>query len=242
MRNKIGYSDLIKRNSLFQDLTVSELDRVEKSCLKRIYKQNQIIIEKERQPLSLLFIMNGTIESYLDIRIIPISESKSLKNRKVTVGFFTDMEIPNFESIIGGTNSIYNLIALTRVDVLEVPTNIIFNLMIENSAFRNRIYREFTKRTSEIVKRSIILPALTVEERVMVTIGRYATNKLGVISMGSFNIQKISELSFCSREMASRVFKQFQNDGLVTKDGRKLLISEKLFNACLEIDSLNKIQ
>lgn len=233
--------DVLKRNHLFQNLTVFELDQIAKNLIKTKYARNELIIKKDEDSSNLFFILNGKVEASMNVLYSEIRKEPKY-NRKSVIDFYSMLEVINLRSVIGQTKSITDIRCIQNTDVVKIPSSVIADVMNVNRQFRNAIYSELANLNNKIITRSAILPALNVEERIMVSIGRYSERKIGVITMGNMTISKISELSSCSREMASRVFKKFQQNGLVIKDGREILISEEFYEHCVKNNVLNKIQ
>jgi len=233
--------DVLKRNHLFQNLTALELDQIAKNLIKTKYARNELIIEKDEDNSNLFFILNGKVEASMTVLYSEIRKEPKY-NRKSVIDFYSMLEVINLRSVIGQTKSITDIRCIQNTDVVKIPSSVIADMMNVNRQFRNAIYSELANLNNKIITRSAILPALNVEERIMVSIGRYSERKIGVITMGNMTISKISELSSCSREMASRVFKKFQQNGLVIKDGREILISEEFYEHCVKNNVLNKIQ
>lgn len=233
--------DVLKRNHLFQNLTALELDQIAKNLIKTKYARNELIIEKDEDNSNLFFILSGKVEASMTVLYSEIRKEPKY-NRKSVIDFHSMLEVINLRSVIGQTKSITDIRCIQNTDVVKIPSLVIADMMNVNRQFRNAIYSELANLNNKIITRSAILPALNVEERIMVSIGRYSERKIGVITMGNMTISKISELSSCSREMASKVFKKFQQNGLVIKDGREILISEEFYEHCVKNNVLNKIQ
>lgn len=233
--------DILKRNSLFQNLNDFELNDLCRNSVKTTYKRNKLIIEKDDIVNNLYILLNGEVQSYIDVNYCRL-DSEYKQDRISVIDIYSGLEIINVRDIVNKTISIVNVRCLRNSDIVKIPMCYIHNLMNDNTSFRDKVHYEFTNSNNKIITRSAILPALTVEERIISTIGRFAERKIGTISLGKFSIQTISDLSFCSREMASRVFKKFQQQGLITKEGREILISEEFYEHCVKNNVLNKIQ
>lgn len=242
MSNKLMYSNFIKRNSVFEKLEEFELDILLKGSIKRRYKKNEKIIDYDQDDCNLIFVLSGKIEKSITVYKNENNEDETKRYKKLIIDYSSPIELANLDIVLLRKKSTHELRAMMYTDVIEIAPSSLFNLMMLSPNFNISIYKYFCEYADKLITKSIVYPVLTVEERIKIIIAKLAERTPEGIILKNITIQKIADLASCSREMASRIFREFINQGLVLKNRRTIYITNEFHKRCLNLCKLNKIQ
>ena len=96
--------DILKRNSLFQNLNDFELNDLCRNSVKTTYKRNKLIIEKDDIVNNLYILLNGEVQSYIDVNYCRL-DSEYKQDRISVIDIYSGLEIINVRDIVNKTIS-----------------------------------------------------------------------------------------------------------------------------------------
>ncbi len=216
----LSNQDLIRRVPLFGNLTATQAQSLAVAVTKRRYKKGQPIVEQGHNSKALFVILAGKA-------FVVMNDSKG---REVILATLKTTDYIGEMSLIDNEAHSASVIAETQVDALVLGRDDFNRCMAENSAIAASVMRGLVKRLRAADQKIISLALLGVYGRVaniLLDSAEKAPSGELLISE-KISRQQLAKMVGASREMVSRVMKDFEEQGFIkTLDGGALRVYER---------------
>lgn len=214
-------TSLLKRVPIFSQLKEEELDKIRNLCVSKKYDKDQIILIEEDPGNSMFLIQKGRVKVSRmsdDGREVILSILES-------GGFFGEM------SLLDGKARSASVTALEDSHVLILRRGDFLKLMEDHPQIAIGLLKELAAR---IRRSDTQIKSLSLQDamgRVASTLAMLAEDS-GKGKQNTIEIQRIplqqdlANMSGTSRETISRVFKYFEDEKLIIREGRKVTIPD----------------
>ncbi len=209
-----------KDSALLGVLNPGEREKILAQCATRRYARGEQIVRALEGDHNMYFIEHGKVRVTLFSR----------EGREVS---FANLEAGgNFGelSIIDGKPRSANVIALTETDMIIMPPEVFRQMFRRHPAVALELLQQLTAMIRRLCDRIFEYSTIGVNNRIHAELLRLAREHLdldGVARIPSVptHAQFASRVS-CHREAVSRELKALENDGILLKKNRKLIIPE----------------
>ena len=210
--------------NIFSDLTDSELGNIKNICQTRKYPKSSMIILEEEMGDVVFIVMSGTV------KITRVND----EGKEVILAMLGGGEVFGEMAILDGESRSANALAQENCEVVTINREDFLNLIRTNNKVAFNLMTELAVRLRKSDQQIEALSLDDAEHRIGVSILNLA-EEMGLIRKGAVVIenlpyqQDIANMAGTSRETVSRVMKNFEDRGLITKTGHKLSIPDYAF-------------
>lgn len=209
--------EYLKTLPIWNDLTNDEKDKIVKFTQIKEYEKGNIIHSKDHECLGLIKVLSG------DVRVFMMSD----EGREITLYQMgaDDLDVLSASCVVNQITFDTQMIADNDCVLLVVPAVYLSLLKENNLNVRCFIYEKLTGRFSDVMK--------TVQRILFTRIdSRIAMYLLDKSSKGNINHlyvthEEIAREINTSREVASRVLKQLEDEGVIRLKRGKIDIIDK---------------
>lgn len=209
-----------KGSSLLGLLDAGEREKMLAHCTTRRYAKGEQVVREMARDDNMYFIDRGKVRVTLFSR----------DGREVS---FTDLEAGgNFGelSIIDGKPRSANVIALTETDMIIMPPQVFWQMLSRHPAVALELLQQLTGMIRRLCDRIFEYSTIGVNNRIHAELLRLARENLDLDGVARIpnvptHAQFASRVS-CHREAVSRELKALENEGILLKKNRKLIIPE----------------
>jgi len=204
----------LRRLSL-QFISTKDFEKIEKTSVKLNFRKGETILKQGGVPTHIVFLEKGIVKFNY--------ENEVKKNLIIT--------IVSAPKILGGANlfykdnNLFSFIAVEDCEVILIDTKVLENILMENSKFAMMMFQV----ASEMFKKSVInfiSLAHKQKEGRIADIFLYLAAEVYHDSsfLLSLTRKEIAEFAGCSTENVIMTLSKWQNEKIVSVDGRKIEI------------------
>ena len=210
---------LLESVPIFSDLSKSDLTRISDRMTHRKFTKNQMILLEDDLGQTFFVIAAGSV------KITRLSDD----GREVILAMLGEADFFGEMSLLDGDGRSANVVALEVSEVLTLARNEFLDILEQYPKISISLLEELTNRLRKSDQQIESLSLSDVEQRIGITLIRLA-EELGTIKQGSVKIknlpfqQDIANMAGTSRETVSRTFKLLEEKGLLSRQGRQLVI------------------
>ena len=209
-----------KGSALLELLDAGERKKMLAQCTTRRYVKGEQIVREMEQDNNMYFIERGKVRVTLFSR----------EGREVNFANLEQGENFGEISVIDGKPRSANVIALTETDMIIMPPQIFQRIFHRHPAVAMELLQQLTAMIRRLCDRIFEYSTIGVNNRIHAELLRLAKNHLdldGVVRIPNVptHAQLASRVS-CHREAVSRELKALENEGILLKKNRKLIIPE----------------
>jgi len=213
--------NLLKRVPIFSQLNDDELEKIRNLCVTQHYEKDRIILIEEESGNTLFIIQKGRV------KVSRMSDD----GREVILSILERGEFFGELSLIDGKARSASVTAIEDSEVLMLRRGDFMGLLEEHPQIAISLLKELAGR---IRKSDTQIKSLSLQD----AMGRVASALLllaeeaGVIKQGRVVIHKIplqqdlANMAGTSRETISRVFRHLEEEKLMEREGRKVIIPD----------------
>lgn len=213
--------NLLKRVPIFSQLLDDELDKIRNLCVTQHYEKDRIILIEEESGNTLFIIQKGRV------KVSRMSDD----GREVILSILERGEFFGELSLIDGKARSASVTAIEDSEVLMLRRGDFMGLLEEYPQIAISLLKELAAR---IRKSDTQIKSLSLQD----AMGRVASTLIllaedaGIIKQGRVVIHKIplqqdlANMAGTSRETISRVFRYLEDEGLMEREGRKVVIPD----------------
>lgn len=213
--------NLLKRVPIFSQLLDDELDKIRDLCVTQHYVKDRIILIEEESGNTLFIIQKGRV------KVSRMSDD----GREVILSILERGEFFGELSLIDGKARSASVTAIEDSEVLMLRRGDFLGLLEEYPQIAISLLKELAAR---IRKSDTQIKSLSLQD----AMGRVASTLIllaedaGIIKQGRVVIHKIplqqdlANMAGTSRETISRVFRYLEDEGLMERHGRKVIIPD----------------
>jgi len=212
--------DLIRRVSLFSMLTPSQAESLAGAVSKQRYKRGETLVERGKKTNSLYIILSGRTRVVLTDN----------KGREVILATLKSGDYVGEMSLIDNEPHSATVIADQQVDVLLLGRESFLQCLSENSAMSFAVMHGLVQRLRKASQNISSLALVGVYGRVAKVLLESATldDTGGLLIREKVSRQDIAKMVGASREMVSRVMKDFEDQGFIKLlDGGQVRVFER---------------
>ena len=210
---------LLESVPIFSDLSKSDLTKISDRMTHRRFTKNQMILLEDDLGQTFFVIATGSV------KITRLSDD----GREVILAMLGEADFFGEMSLLDGDGRSANVVALEASEVLTLARNEFLDILEQYPKISISLLEELTNRLRKSDQQIESLSLSDVEQRIGITLIRLA-EELGTIKQGSVKIknlpfqQDIANMAGTSRETVSRTFKLLEEKGLLSRQGRQLVI------------------
>ena len=210
---------LLESVPIFSDLSKSDLTKISDRMTQRTFTKNQMILLEDDLGQTFFVISKGSV------KITRLSDD----GREVILAMLGEADFFGEMSLLDGDGRSANVVALESSEVLTLARNEFLDILEKYPKISICLLEELTHRLRKSDQQIESLSLSDVEQRIGITLIRLA-EELGTIKQGSVTItnlpfqQDIANMAGTSRETVSRTFKLLEEKGLLSRQGRHLVI------------------
>ena len=210
---------LLESVPIFSDLSKSDLTKISDRMTHRKFTKNQMILLEDDLGQTFFVIATGSV------KITRLSDD----GREVILAMLGEADFFGEMSLLDGDGRSANVVALEASEVLTLARNEFLDILEQYPKISISLLEELTNRLRKSDQQIESLSLSDVEQRIGITLIRLA-EELGTIKQGSVKIknlpfqQDIANMAGTSRETVSRTFKLLEEKGLLSRQGRLLVI------------------
>jgi CRP/FNR family cyclic AMP-dependent transcriptional regulator len=212
--------DLIRRVPLFAMLTPTQAESLVGAVSKRRFKRGEFIVEQGKKTDTLFIILAGRTRVF-------VTDNKS---REVILATMHPGEYIGEMSLIDKKPHSATVQAEVQTDVLVLGGADFTRCLLENTATMHNVLRGMVQRLRNADRKIESLALVGVYGRVASVLLEGIPENAGNIEYVREKIsrQDIAKMVGASREMVSRVMKDFEEQGLIqTLEGGSILVKER---------------
>jgi CRP-like cAMP-binding protein len=212
--------DLIRRVPLFSKLTPDQATMVSHSVVKRRLKRGEIIVEQGKKSNSLYIILAGRARVVMTDR----------KSREVILATLNPGDYVGEMSLIDNKPHSASVETEIQTDVLVLGRYEFNRCLEENTATAQSVMAGLVQRLRKADDKINSLALLDVYGRVAKVLMNFAEadGLKQMVIRDKITRQDIAKMVGASREMVSRVMRDFEEQGLITtREGGSILLKER---------------
>ena len=210
----------LKKMAIFQDLADTELHSVAEMFKERQYKRNEIIFVEEDTGQYMYVVKKGRVKV-----------SRTLPNGRETIlTFHKEGEYFGEMSLIDGETAPANVTAVVATTILVMDRKD-FNALLENPTINSMFLKMLCKRCREAWAQISVLAFHHADARIRAALYHLSRNRGTPTDHGiridlHLTHRELAEMAGISRETATRVLGQLQNEKTLTIEEGYFLISD----------------
>ena len=215
-------SDLLRRVPIFSGLTASQMSQLSETMVKQRFKRGELIIQQGQKSGSLFIILSGRA------RVIMTDH----RAKEVILNTLGQGDYIGEMSLIDGKTHSASVKTEVQTDVLVLSHAEFLRCMAENQTIAVWIMKGLVQRLRESSEKVISLALMDVYGRVAKVLVDAAQPRGGqeLVICDKMTRQDIAKMVGASREMVSRVMRDFANQGFINpqEDGSIVLNERRL--------------
>jgi CRP/FNR family transcriptional regulator, cyclic AMP receptor protein len=213
-------SDLLRRVPIFSGLTQAQMSELSSTVSKQRFKRGQLIIEQGKKGESLFIILAGRARVVMTDR----------HAKEVILNILGPGDYMGEMSLIDGKNHSASVKAEVQTDVLVLSHTEFMRCLADNQSIAIWIMKGLVQRlrkSSEKVSSLALMDVYGRVAKILVDAAEPAGDQDFVIRE-KMTRQDIAKMVGASREMVSRVMRDFEEQGFIkTRDDGCLLLQER---------------
>ncbi len=215
-------SDLLRRVPIFSGLTASQMSHLSKTVVKQRFKRGELIIEQGRISGALFIILSGRARVIMSDRCA----------KEVIVNTLGAGDYIGEMSLIDGKAHSASVKTEVQTDVLVLSHAEFVRCLAENQTIAVWIMKGLVQRLRQSSDKVISLALMDVYGRVAKVLMDAAQPRgdQGLLICDKMTRQDIAKMVGASREMVSRVMRDFEDQGFINpqEDGSIVLNERRL--------------
>lgn len=212
--------DLLRRVPLFTALTPAQMTQLAGAVTKKRVKRGELIVEQGKKSESLFVILSGRARVIMTDR----------RSREVILDTLGSGDYVGEISLIDGKNHTANVQAEVQTDLLELGHVEFIRCMSENHAIANSVIKGLVHRLRKADEKISSLALMDVYGRVAKVLVSAAEpgDDSSLIIHDKMTRQDIAKMVGASREMVSRVMRDFEEQGFIkTQEDGSVILKER---------------
>lgn len=211
--NKQEYSWL-RRLSL-QFISTKDFEKIEKTSVKLNFRKGETILKQGGVPTHIAFLEKGIVKFNYENEV----------NKNLIITIVSAPKIMGGANLFYKDNNLFSFIAVEDCEVILIDTKVLEDILMENSKFAMMMFQV----ASEMFKKSVInfisLAHKQKEGRIADIILYLAAEVYNDNSfLLSLTRKEIAEFAGCSTENVIMTLSKWQNEKIVSVDGKKIEI------------------
>jgi len=204
----------LRRLSL-QFISTKDFEKIEKTSVKLNFRKGETILKQGGVPTHIVFLEKGIVKFNYENEV----------NKNLIITIVSAPKILGGANLFYKDNNLFSFIAVEDCEVILIDTKVLENILMENSKFAMMMFQV----ASEMFKKSVInfiSLAHKQKEGRIADIFLYLAAEVYHDSsfLLSLTRKEIAEFAGCSTENVIMTLSKWQNEKIVSVDGRKIEI------------------
>jgi CRP-like cAMP-binding protein len=212
--------DLLHRVPIFSALSAHQLAQLADAVTKRRVKRGELIVEQGKKSNALFILLSGRA------RVVMIDR----RAREVILDVLTAGDYVGEISLIDGKSHTANVQAEVQCDLLVLGHAEFTRCLNENHAMSNSVIKGLVQRLRKADEKISSLALMDVYGRVAQTLMGFSEDagEQRLVIRDKITRQDIAKMVGASREMVSRVMRDFEEQGFIkTNDDGSVELTER---------------
>ena len=210
-------SSLIQSIPLFQSLGQAEVTRISKMAQLISVSKRQLVVEKNTTTQGLWVLIDGRLQGV----------DYTIDGREVGLYFITPRQFFGELSLIDEQPQPEHVIATASSQVLAIPRQISQDLMRLHPVIATQIAESLAGRVRALIKQRTLLTLTTPMQRLAAQLIDLASDEGDTVQVNFIPThQEIAMMINASRETVTRAFRKLQIQGIVLRDGNRLILKQ----------------
>lgn len=212
--------DLLHRVPIFSALSAHQLAQLADAVTKRRVKRGELIVEQGKKSNALFILLSGRA------RVVMIDR----RAREVILDVLTAGDYVGEISLIDGKSHTANVQAEVQCDLLVLGHAEFIRCLNENHAMSNSVIKGLVQRLRKADEKISSLALMDVYGRVAQTLMGFSEDagEQRLVIRDKITRQDIAKMVGASREMVSRVMRDFEEQGFIkTNDDGSVELTER---------------
>lgn len=212
--------DLLHRVPIFSALSAHQLAQLADAVTKRRVKRGELIVEQGKKSNALFILLSGRA------RVVMIDR----RAREVILDVLTAGDYVGEISLIDGKSHTANVQAEVQCDLLVLGHAEFTRCLNENHAMSNSVIKGLVQRLRKADEKISSLALMDVYGRVAQTLMGFSeeAGEQRLVIRDKITRQDIAKMVGASREMVSRVMRDFEEQGFIkTNDDGSVELTER---------------
>ena len=211
--------ELLQSVSIFWDLNEDELGHIADKMVAKHFENGNYIFLEDSEGEQCFFVLEGSV------KVTRLSKD----GREVILAMLNEGDFFGEMSLLDGESRSANVIALEETKVLTLDRNDFIAVVNDYPQIAVQLLKELARRLRKSDRQIASLSLSDAEKRIALSIIRFADEQ-GVIQNGKVSIPKtpiqqdIANMAGTSRETVSRALGLLENENLIERNGRELII------------------
>jgi CRP/FNR family cyclic AMP-dependent transcriptional regulator len=195
----------------FAGLDPARAEASDRLCVRKRYSEGELVLDFDDPSTDVYFIVSG------DVRVLV----RTAAGKEMIFGDFGPGKFFGEMAAIDGAKRSANVTALTKAELLLVPTGTFHEIVLHSPQICDRLLRQLTARVRELNIRLFERSVLDLKHRLYSELLRMSTPRKGhdgqtIISPPPFQHDLASRIG-CRREQVSRELGAMMDEGLAEK-------------------------
>ena len=210
---------LITSIPLFRSLGLAEATRVSNAAQIIAFSKRQLVVEKSKDIQGLWILLDGRLQGV----------DYTIDGREVGLYFITPGQFFGELSLIDQQPQPEHVISTAASQVLSIPRQISLDLMQLHPEIATQIAKTLGARVRALIKQRTLLTLTTPMQRLAAQLIDLATAEGETIQVNFVPThQEIAMMINASRETVTRAFRKLQLEGIVLREGNRLILKKQL--------------
>jgi CRP-like cAMP-binding protein len=212
--------DLLRRVPVFSSLTASQMTQLADAVTKRRVKRGELIVEQGKKSQALYIILSGRARVVMTDR----------RSKEVILDVLEPGDYVGEISLIDGKSHSANVQAEVQSDLLVLGIKEFHHCLADNHALAVAIIKGLVKRLRKADEKISSLALMDVYGRVATVLVNMSkpTGEKKLLIKDKMTRQDIAKMVGASREMVSRVMRDFEEQGFIkTNEDGSVILSER---------------
>jgi CRP/FNR family transcriptional regulator, polysaccharide utilization system transcription regulator len=209
-------------NSLFKSLNNEESIFLENEKICKSYKKGEVLYKEGSRISGVFCLNNGVIKIY----------KTGSDGKEQIVAFASDGDITGYRSVLSNEPACTTAEIIQDADICFIPAHIIFHLVKTNGDFALSLMQLTCKELNQANSFIKDIAQKTVRERLAESL-LMLEEKFGTTSDGNLNItltrEELANIVGTATESVIRLLSEFKNDGIISMEGKKIVLTNKLY-------------
>lgn len=210
--------NLIASIPLFRTLGQAEAARVANIAQLVAFSKRQLVVEKNTETQGLWILIDGRLQGV----------DYTIDGREVGLYFITPGQFFGELSLIDQQAQPEHVIATAASQVLSIPRQVSLDLMRLHPEIATQIAKTLAGRVRALIKQRTLLTLTTPMQRLAAQLIDLASQEGETLQVNFIPThQEIAMMINASRETVTRAFRKLQTQGVVARDGNRLILKKQ---------------
>lgn len=230
MSDNFGFESQFRgENCIFNLLTPDELSILKSNSYNTRYRKNDYIFMEGDPPVGMQYLKEGKVKMI----------KEGISGREQIIRMFTENCLISYRSLIAGEPHNGTAIAIEDSEIVTVPPDILYNVLLKNSSFSLALLKDLALELGHSNHRTVSLTQKHIRGRLAESIiflkEKYGFENDGQTLKVYLSREDLASLSNMTASNAIRTLSTFAGEKIIAMDGRKIKITD-----LVKLEKINK--